>query len=292
MTIRHLKIFIEVYKKMSITKAAKELHMAQPAVSRSIQELEKYYDIVLFDRLNHRIYPTDKANEFYAYAVQIVDSFDIMEKNMRNGSKTENIYIGGTMTIGNFVFPKVISEFNKMYPMTNVKVTISNSTDIQKKILDNQLDLAIVEENVKAEYLETEYFSTDHMCLIFGRNHILNTKKSIGMKEIVQYPVLLREKGSATRTYLEHIFAIHDVAIQPIWESTSTQALINAVANDIGISILPERLVHRDLIEGHIATKTIRDEKFKRKTYFIWHRQKIMQEMVREFKDVCRKTWI
>ncbi len=288
MSLRYLRIFIKVYQEKNITKAAKKLHMAQPAVSRTIQEMEKNYGISLFDRLNHKIYPTRKADELYARAVQIIDSFDVMEEMLRNDNENEMIHIGGTMTIGNFVFPIVVSEFKKRYPSVHVKITISNSADIQKKILDNELDFAIVEENVKVAHLQTEYFYTDNMCLVYSNEHEINNKKSIDLKELVDYPFLLREKGSATRSYLEHIFAVHDLVIEETWESTSTQALINAVSNGIGISILPEKLVQRDLQEGRIKTRKIENKEFMRNTYFIWHEQKVLSEAVNNFKEVCK----
>ena len=71
MTLKHLKIFVVVYQHMNVTRAAKELHMAQPAVTRSIQELEMYYGVRLFDRFNHRLYRTASANELYSRAVHI-----------------------------------------------------------------------------------------------------------------------------------------------------------------------------------------------------------------------------
>ena len=287
MSIKHLKIFIKVYQNKNITKASKELHMVQPAVSRSIQELEKYYGVNLFDRINHKIYPTDKADELYSRAVQIIDAIDDMEEMIMDNDGKDTIYVGGTMTIGNFVLPIVVSEFKKLYPNVKVRVTISNSSDIQKKILDNELDFAIVEENVQADYLETEFFYSDNMCLIYGENHELGRMKSITMKDLSKYPFLLREKGSAARTYIEHFLGIHDLVIDPLWESTSTQALINAAAKGIGISILPEKLVRRAIDDGCICTRKINDEEFKRNIYFIWHKQKVLSDAMEKFKGTC-----
>lgn len=112
------------------------------------------------------------------------------------------------------------------------KVVVSKSSDIQQRILDNRLDFALIEENINNEYLEKEYLCTDYMSVIFPKDHPLLGKKRIYMKDIVDYPMLLREEGSANRTYLEHVFAMHDIAIDPIWESANPQALINAVEKD------------------------------------------------------------
>lgn len=289
MTIRHLRIFVTVYQHMNVTKAAKELHMAQPAVTRAVQELELHYGVDLFERLNHRLYRTTAAEELYARALHILASVDELERILCS-SEIEQLHIGGTMTMGNFILPTAISEFQNAYPKVNVKVVVSKSSDIQQRILNNRLDLALIEENVNNEYLRKEYLCTDYMCLIFPREHPLKDKKKIYMKDIGKYPMLFREEGSAGRAYLEHVFAMHDMTVEPAWESASSQALINAVAEGIGISILPEKLVQRDLQEGRIASAKLQDEQLMRKAYLIWHRQKNVSKELETLIEICKNT--
>lgn len=100
-------------------------------------------------------------------------------------------------------------------------------------------------------------------------------EKRIYMKAIVEYPVLLREEGSANRTYLKCVFAMYNIAIDPVWESANPQALINAVEKELGIFILPEKLMKRDLLEGRIESRKLQDEELTCKAYLIWHRKKI-----------------
>ena len=100
-----MKIFIAVYNALSITKAAQALHMTQPAVSRAIQEMEQFYGICLFERMNRKIYVTESAKELYSYAVHIVDTFDSMEQEMKNWDELGVLRIGSTITLGNFFLP-------------------------------------------------------------------------------------------------------------------------------------------------------------------------------------------
>ena len=83
MTIRHIRIFIAVYRAMNMTRAAEELHMAQPAVTRAIQEMENYYGVRLFERLGRHLAATECAKELYGYAVHIDDTFAVMERRLR-----------------------------------------------------------------------------------------------------------------------------------------------------------------------------------------------------------------
>lgn len=289
MTIKHLKIFLTVYKYKSITKAARELHMAQPAVTRSIKELERYYEVSLFERINHRLYRRGCADELYARATHIIAAVEDLDCLIGRHEMDKELRIGATMTVGNFVLPRLVSEFQREDGQAKVRVFVSKSADIQQKILDNELDLAIVEENVSSSYLEEEYLCTDRMCLIFPKGHPLSQKKKIYMRNLLDFPILLREKGSANRAALDHIFDRHEISPKPLWESASSQALINAVAEGIGISILPEKLVRRDLEEGRIVSQRVEDEQFQRNIYVVWHRQKHMSEALEQFKALCIK---
>ena len=91
MTLRHLKIFTAVCAENSITKAAEKLHMAQPAVSVAIKELEDYYGVKLFDRISRRLYLTDIGRNFLDYAIHIVSLFDDMENHIREWKSSEKL---------------------------------------------------------------------------------------------------------------------------------------------------------------------------------------------------------
>ena len=113
MTVKHMKIFIQVYQTQNITRAAGLLHMTQPAVSRAIQELEKYYGVNLFERMNHHLYVTESGRQFYAHALHIVESFDLMEKGLRNGDESGVLRVGASISLGNFLMPQLVTEFQK-----------------------------------------------------------------------------------------------------------------------------------------------------------------------------------
>ena len=105
MTLRHMKIFTAVFRHSNITKAADELHLAQPSVSVAVKELEEYYGIRLFERFGRRIFPTETAKEFYGYALHIVSVFEEMEKKIRNWDTLGVIRIGASITIGTHILP-------------------------------------------------------------------------------------------------------------------------------------------------------------------------------------------
>ena len=134
MNIRHLKNFCHRISEYEChKKRQKILHIAQPAVTRSIQDLENDYGVCLFDRLNHRLYRTPLADELYTRACYILDSLDELDSTLRHNGGCKILNIGSTMTIGNFMLPNVVSQFNRICPTVQVKVVVSKSSDIQQK---------------------------------------------------------------------------------------------------------------------------------------------------------------
>lgn len=289
MTVRHMRIFTAVYREMNTTRAAELLHMTQPAVSRSIRELEAYYGIRLFERINHRLLGTESGDALYARALHIVESFDALEKGIKNWDEFGILRIGSSITIGNFILPDLVSEFQKLHPHLKLKVTISNSTTVQQAILDNHIDLALIEENATMPYITSTPLMEDRLCLILPAGHPLLEKPAVCLKDLTNYPLLLRENGSAGRSFLDHIFAVHGIDFEPVWESASTQALVKATAAGLGISILPEKLVLPDIAAGTVTSARVADESFVRKNYLIWHRQKYLTSTAKEFIKLCRQ---
>lgn len=278
MTIRHMRIFLEVYRMENITQAAKNLHMTQPAVTRAVQEIERHYGVLLFDRMNRRLFVTEAGRQFYAQALHIVESFDRMEKGLLNGDAFGVLRIGASISLGNFFLPGLVSAFRKNWPDMKVKVTISNAGNLQSGLLNNELDLALIEGGISEAELETRAFSEDRMVLILPVGHELAAREKVFVEDLKGYDFLAREKGSVGRTLLDHVFAVRGITLEPLWESASTQAIIKGVQEGIGVSILPEMLVEREISEGRICSREVEDEGFRRVHYVVWHRNKFLTE--------------
>lgn len=116
MTIRHLRIFAEVYRFENITRAAEELHLTQPAVTRAIRELEDYYGTRLFERMYHRIFPTESGRRLYPQVLQLLDSFERIETGLRNWDSLGYIRVGATVTLGDTVLPGLTRRFLEENP--------------------------------------------------------------------------------------------------------------------------------------------------------------------------------
>ena len=289
MTIRHMKIFVSVYQTQSITRAAEQLHMTQPAVSRAIQELEHYYGVCLFERIGRRICSTESATRLYAQALHIIETLDSMEKELRDWDEFGMLRVGATITLGTFLLPRLAAQFQHRHPHLQLKAVVSNGAQLSEHLLDNTIDLALIEGSILPDQLVGEPFSQDHLQLILPPDHPLAKRESLQLSELSQESFLLREHGSAGREFLDHVFAAHQLPLVPLWESASTQAIVQAVGAGLGISFLPERLVRQAIADGLVCTVPVADEAFTRTHHIVYHRHKYLTRSAQEFIALCKE---
>lgn len=289
MTIRHLKIFVSVYQHMSITQAADELHIAQPSVSLAIKELENNYHLKLFDRISRRISPTDAGHRFYSYAIHIVSLFDQMESDAISWSGTDTIRIGSSITIGNELLPSLIADFQTSHPENQVQVEIKNTETITQYILDNKVDFGLVEGAVNHNSIQQVEFMDDHLSLIAAYDHPLTHSESVTLQDTAQYPFLLREPGSAGRDIIDSVYQSRGILIQPVWESISNHALIEGVIHNLGISILPYRILQNAIAQKQIQEIPLTDCAFSRSFSIIYHKNKYLSPSCQDFIAQCKR---
>ena len=283
MTIRHLEIFVQVYREKSITRAAEKLYMTQPAVSVAIRELEKQYDVALFERLGRRLYVTGAGEALYARAVQMLEEFRGLEQGLER--KTA-LRVGSSVTLGNFLLPRVAAEWQMRHPESPLQVTVANGERLQQMLRDNLLDVAVIEGAVNGAELETRAFRQDRLVLVLPQEHPLAVLEHITLAQVLEYPLLVREEGSAGRRCLEQVLARRGLQAERRWESIDTQALLQAVAQGLGVAFLP-----RELAEGvpGVVIRTLADEDFCRENVLVWHRHKRLSAELLELMELLEK---
>lgn len=288
MTLRHMKIFVTVFQQGSITGAARELHLAQPSVSLVIKELENYYGLRLFERIGRHISPTEGSKEFYNYAIHIVSLFQEMEKKMKNWDAVGSIRIGTSITIGTHILPALTRRFQRKYPELRLEAFISKSSDIEQHLLNNSIDIGLIETQPEHPELTFTPFMEDIMCAIVPCHHPLAGQAEISLPQLAEYPFLMREHGSAGREILDAAFALKQISVRPVWESSNTQAIVRGVSEGVGVAVLPYLLVERDIEEGLVAMVSL-TEPIRRNLNIIYHKSKYLTPNMLAFVEMCKK---
>lgn len=289
MTLKHLRIFVNVYREGSVTGAAGKLGMAQPAVSLAIRELEKHYETKLFEKSGRGIRPTEAAQHLYGSAARLVSLEQEIDRDMKNWNTGGKLRIGSSISIGSCVLPQLLIRFSKKYPDLDVHVKINSSDIIEADILENELDFALIEGRIHSDRIRSEVFMDDELIPVCSRFHPLAGATDVEIDRLRGEPFLMREKNSGTRELAESNFAVKGLYISPVWESTSTAALINAVSVGLGISVLPKRMLEKQLRLHQIGSFSIRGMDLGRPYYLICHENKFISPVMEDFFRMARE---
>ena len=289
MTLRHLRVFISVCKHSSMTRAAEELFIAQPAVSNTISEIEKNYNVVLFNRINKRLYLTEEGKSLYFKAQEVMNSFEEFEELAFNSSKKPLLKIGSSLTIGKQQMPRLIRSLKENFDNIDVQISVNQTSVIEDKILNGLLDFAFIQGRPSDPNIVSRLIDTNTLIAACGKGYEIPNE--VTLKELCKYDLLLREDESVSREFLDHIFALENLTVTPVMESISNQALISAAVQNLGVTVLPEALLKRRLENGTLRKITVSDYEFTRNSYIIYHKNKSFGSVKKEIFDFCYKNY-
>lgn len=288
MTIRDLKIFIAVAECGKMNLAAKKLYISQPSVSQTIQELEKYYGVKLFERLSQRLYITDVGKELLPYAYHIVDSYNKAEEMLQHAGEQPVIRIGASITVGTCFLEGLVDTVEKTIDI-KINAVIDNTTTIEHMVLNSALDIGIVEGMVESPDLIQIPLYEDELVIIAGKEHPFYTRKEIAIEELNGQSEASREDGSQTRNQYERLLAEKGIGLYQKWNSTNTEAIKNIVMQGKDIAILSRMLVEKEVRNGELSIVPVKDVQVKREINLIYHKNKFISRSLEEFIEICRR---
>lgn len=288
MNIRQLYIFQTVCKHLSFTKAAKELYMSQPAISHTINDLEKELHVPLLDRIGHKIYVNATGQQFLQKASQILELYNDLENHFAT-TQLSLLRVGSSITLATFLLPKMIQQFSLLYPHIHIEIEVDSARNIEQRLIDNKVDIAFIEGVPKHPHLIKTPISSFSIIAIAHPKHPLASRNSIPLSTLLETPLLLREKGSAIRDLLDSTLLIQDMQVTPSWTSVNSQVLIEAVKQNLGITFLPELLVEKELKAATLKKIEIENLSLKNTNHLVYHKDKPLHPDMKIFIDFCRQ---
>ncbi|AIS53101.1 transcriptional regulator, LysR family [Thermoanaerobacter kivui] len=289
MTLRHLKIFLTVCEKGSMTAAANHLHMTQPPVSQAIAELEEYYGVKLFERFGRKIYLTNEGEKLYSYASHILALADEAQKQLLDLSQNGILRVGASMTIGTAILPFIIKDFYQSYPKTYIQPVVDNTTTIIKMIETAKLDMAIVEGLVSSADIIKIPVYDDELVLICPSEHPYAKKKIIEPHELENQHFVIREEGSGTREIFEAAMHEYNIKWNIAGVFNSTEAIINAVHCGLGFSFISQLLADEAIKRQKVELVKVPKLKIKRKFNIVYHKNKFISNAMEKFLGYCQR---
>ena len=288
MTIRHLRIFIEVVKNGNMSAAASKLFISQPTVSQAIRELEEHYGVLLFDRLNRRLYITDAGKRLFSYAKSVVKQFDDLEERMLNINKKGRIKIGSTITIGECLLSDVINRFTKKEPNIEVYSYMNNTQAIEDKLLKSEIDIGIVEGKIKSSNLICIPEAKDYLVLICNTKHPFAKRKTIKLRELADENFAMREKGSGTRELFERYMLKNGLEIKIAFEGNSPEAIKKEVINNNCLAVISICLVETEVKNSQIHIIENAEGDWDRYFSIVYHKDKVLTKGMESLIEVIK----
>ena len=287
MTLRHFKIFVAVCDTMNMTAAAESLFMSQSAISQAIAELEKYYDVRLFERLSRKLFLTQAGETLLSYARHMIRMNADIEKDMRTLHHSSLLRLGASVTVGANVLPALVARFRQMSPEAGIEVFEGNTEQVEKRLLHDKTDLGLVEGQTTSPYLINQPFMEDELVLVCGKSHRFIDEAVIQPHELEREDFMIRETGSGTRKTFEDVMAAHQLSWRATWICNNADTIKAAVAEGLGVSVISKMAVEKEVQDGELLIKPIEGMRFDRKFKIVYHKNKYFSSVMRDFVEVC-----
>ncbi len=290
MNNRHMKIFIHVYEKLNMTMAAEALFISQPSVSQAIKELEEYYGVRLFERYPKKLYPTPEGDLLYSYCKQILGLYNEAKKDILALSGKAAIKVGANISVGTVLIREYIDKLHAKYPDIKVYVRVAGSKKLIDMLQRHELDFALMEDLIFDSSLIQEPFYNDKIVFICSPDHPRAGQTDIRFEDLVNEDFLLRNSGVGVRDKFDYLMKLHDINVEPLWESTNTRALINAAEAGYGIAVLPYLLVKKEIENGDVIQMDVESDALMRKLNITYHKDKLFNKWSLEFINIIKSS--
>ncbi len=284
-TLRQLQIFEAVARLKSFSKASRELHLTQPAISMQMRQLESLIGIPLIERLGKQIFITQAGNTLFHHAQVISRQLHQVQNDLN--SLREDVM--GCLDIAiistaKYFIPSLLTRFCERYPQVKLKLSVSNREGILEQLKQNKVDLVIMGQPPTGNSALSIPFALNRLIIVASPQHPLASKKQLSLAEVVSYPFLLRESGSGTRQYLERMVREQELTLDMRMEIASNETIKQAVLGGMGLAFLSENTVKLELQTGHLVSLSVEGLPIDRQWHLVHHRDKNLSTVAQTFK--------
>lgn len=273
MDIKQITYFMEIVKNGSFTKAAEELALSQPALTKQIQLLERELQIELFDRSGKKLTVTPAGDLFLQKAVILHDDFrNILNTNFTGKNKRGEFIISTGSTVAAWILPKILFGIRKKFSDISFKVIEGDSIQTRESLLKGEADIGILTSSVDAPGLDKRYFFSDKIAPVIHENHSILFKRNILLNDLNQIPFVMFHPASSIRQTIERKIKNLKKTFHPkiVMELRSVESVIQSIAAGLGMGFLSDLSVAKPL-----AILTIPELTTERKFYFYYRKSRL-----------------
>lgn len=293
MNFHQWRVFYEVARDKSFSAAAEKLHLSQPAVTWQIKNLEQYYEMQFFERIGKKIFLTEEGKILFEFVDRILSFIRETEEALADlrGLSRGILRIDSVFTFADYYLANILQAFHRRYPHIILQIKTGNTNQIIENTLEHKNDLAFVAYDPQNEKLKVQEVIRDTLVAVVAPHHPWAKKKTIGLKDLQNQPLILREYGSSPRRILEEVLRKRGISPRVIMESASTMAIKKMVEEGIGIAILSPQVIKEEYRSQRLIKLSLRDAQIVYRFYLIYHKDKYISRSIQAFMHLAMELF-
>jgi len=269
-----LRVFHTVARRLSFTKAAEELFITQPAVTKHIHEIERYYKAQLFERAGNKIILTRAGKLLLEHTEGLMDihrniEFELNELHQAYKGK---LLIGASTTIAQYVLPPVLAHFHNKFKEVKIALLTGNTGGIETALMQKDISLGIIEGKSKNRSFRYTPLTKDEIVLVASANHPKAKRASLKIEELLKVPLLLREPGSGTLEVVSHALRKAGIKMQQLqveMQMDSSESIKGYLLNSDCMAFLSVHSVLKELRNKELSVIDVKGLNIERYFYII-----------------------
>jgi DNA-binding transcriptional LysR family regulator len=253
-TLHQLKVFEATARHGSFTRAAEELYLTQPTVSIQVKQLTKAVGLPLFEQIGKRLYLTQAGQKLLDTCQRVFEGLEQFEMSVADlkGMKQGQLRLA-VITTAKYFVPRMLGPFCQRYPGVDISLKVTNHQNIQERMANNEDDLYIISQPPEQPDLTIHPFLNNPLVVIAPKNHPLAGKRNIPIQALDGESFIMREPGSGTRQAVQDLLEEHEVEVRVRLELGSNEAIKQAIAGGLGISVLSLHTIISEGTSGEFA---------------------------------------
>jgi DNA-binding transcriptional LysR family regulator len=280
-----MRVFAAVARNLSFTRAARELHLTQPAVSQQVKLLEEEVGLPLFEQIGRKVHLAPAGAELLRYTDQAMELLRQASESLAamRGLKRGVLKLGAVSTAKYFA-PSLLSAFTPAYPEVTIKFEVGNREEIIQQLAANEIDLVIMGRPPRELETVAEPFAKHPLVIVASPTHPLAAKRRIRLAQLASEGFLIREEGSGTRASMERVFGERGVPFRVSMEVSSNETIKQAVMANMGLSFISSHTVGLELAAGKLVILDVVGLPIIRDWYVIHLRDKVLAPIPAAFR--------
>jgi DNA-binding transcriptional LysR family regulator len=280
-------VFLTVARSESVSRAARELGMSQSAVSGALADLERQFDIQLFDRIGKRLRLSQLGHSLRPRCDALHEQALELERALERQSDIGSLRVGATLTIGNYVAVPLMARFMREHPRARITLEVANMAEIARRVVNFEIDVGLVEGVLSDPDLDVITWCNDDLVVFCAPTHPFAKRAALDDDDLRDANWVVREPGSGTRQAFEH--AMHGILpdLQITLELQHIEAIKSAVETGLGVGCVSRRALAGAFQQGTLVPCHVPERDFRRQFCFVLHKQKHRSSAIQAWLELC-----